>query len=362
MSENTAEGFNGLGEGERAMQYVISEIAELGYGDPNAHISPDRKLRSGELSLEAVEAAAEIIKSGECMAPITKEDDGCIDGRQALSLLYPDSGRLVKVDVDNPFKHKRAKVSGGGYITALAMKLALDPHVIDINGDLIGVAEHLTRLGIYCGVHTGGHGDETSCGCGANDNFDAILANLNNYSLQLNQTVRAWWSYCDTSEEYNEVIEKKSNDGVATTLSHKGYFAGSTGVARFKVIMEQIVKTQKQLGDTGRPLSVSKHLGGEHNEAFVIVNTVKDRTFSQAAFKEKLQQVFPDLAEEKLPQVFVIDVWRIVQLAHAMAEGRASQDLTENEAFQIALHAGLGFQLATLATLTDGSLRNFVVR
>ena len=41
-----------------------------------------------------------------------------------------------------------------------------------------------------------------------------------------------------------------------------------------------------------------------------------------------------------------------------MAEGRENSE----EAFQVALQAGLAFQVATAATLTDGSLRMFVVQ
>ena len=54
--------------------------------------------------------------------------------------------------------------------------------------------------------------------------------------------------------------------------------------------------------------------------------------------------------------MFVVDLPRIVALAHAMADDRE-----DPAAFQLALEAGLAFQVATAATLTDGTLRTFVV-
>src|SRR5690606_5387623 len=130
------------GEQEMTVGCHIVEIPELGYGDPDAKISLANKLESGELYEPAVSRGVEIIRSGECMAGVTDPDDGCIDGRQALYLLYPSlgtEGGFTEIDVTNPFEHKRAKVAGGGYITALVMKLALDPHITHVNIDLEGV-------------------------------------------------------------------------------------------------------------------------------------------------------------------------------------------------------------------------------
>lgn len=347
------------GERRDMTQYHVEEVQPLGYGNPDADISLDRKLENGDLHPPAVEKGAEIIGGGECMTAITDPDDGCIDGRIALMLLFPSlraQGDFEEVDITDPYEHKRAKVAGGGYMTAQVMKLALDPHITNIDEDLEGVAEHLTRQGIFCGVHTGPCHGEGSVGCGANDQFDVILGNLEKYAPEINQSIKGILPRCNAGVEYREDIEKASNDGVKRTLAHAGYFDGSSGSARFDVLMDRIAKTQQEVGGE-KPLSVSKHLGGGHNEAFIVINTVPGKTFSQAAFKQKLKEAFPDVPEDKLPQAFVIDVPRIVELARAMAKDRPD----EEEAFQIALHAGLGFQFAAAATLTDGSLRNFIV-
>lgn len=83
------------------------------------------------------------------MVEITESDDGCIDGRPAVNLIMPSTdtvGNFEETAIENPYEHIRAKVAGGGYLTSLAMKLALDPHITHINEDLKGVAEHLHTL------------------------------------------------------------------------------------------------------------------------------------------------------------------------------------------------------------------------
>ncbi len=77
----------------------------------------------------------------------------------------------------------------------------------------------------------------------------------------------------------------------------------------------------------------------------------------RADFQRRQIEKHPDIAPKDLPQVFAVDVPRIVQLARAMAEGRDDPQ----HAFEVALFAGLAFQFATASYLTDGSLRTFVV-
>ena len=120
--------------------------------------------------------------------------------------------------------------------------------------------------------------------------------------------------------------------------------------------MSHISKIQQKNGDES-PVAASKHLRGGHREAFIVMNFSDGKTFSQADFRKKLLEQFPYVQEDDLPQVFVVDVPRIEYLARAMAKGRPDTD----RAFETALFAGVAYQLATAATLTDGSLRTFAV-
>ncbi len=338
------------------INYSVTELPPLGYGNADASISLTKKLERDQLDEAVVNRGAEIINEGSCMADITEGDDGCIDGRHSLKLLYVLRDEFHEVDVTDPFTHKRAKVAGGGYMTSLMMKLALDPEVTTINEDITGLVRHLTELGVYCGVHTGSHIGNGSVDCGANDKFDVILRTYRSFQSHINQTIEAVMPHMDISTEYSHDIANEAGAGLERTLSHEGYFDDSNGQARFDLIMDEIEQMQKRTG-AEKPLSVSKHLADDHNEAYIILNTVPGKTFSQAAFRQKLQEEFPDVPPEQLPQAFVVDLPRVVELAEAMSTGREDK----GHAFRVALQAGIGFQIAAAATLTDGSLRNFIV-
>lgn len=119
-----------------------------------------------------------------------------------------------------------------------------------------------------------------------------------------------------------------------------------------------------------KPLAVIKHLRGDHKEDFIVINYVAGKTFSQAVMRRELKTSFPDMPDHMLPQVFVVDVPRIIQLAGVIAEKniaalRDSRPDVENPfefATAVALQAGISYQLATACTLTDGSLRTFTIQ
>lgn len=330
----------------------------MGYGNPDAKISLARKLERGEVRTEVVDTAVEIVASSEGMKPITETDDGCIDGRLAEALYYPTESEakepFLVTNIEEPAKHKRPKVAGGGYITALTMKLALDPEVTTVNEDIKGVVDHLTQLGVYCGTHTGEHSHGGGVDCGANDRFDEILVRFRDQYGDITGSVHGAMRLLGV--EYDNEVAETVRAGIARTLSHETYFTGSNGEARFGVIMNGISRAQQELG-VDAPVSVSKHLKGTHNEVLIVLNTVHGTTLSQAEFAERMQVAFPDIPENQLPQVFVCDVWRVDDLAHAMAKDREDTEWAYNIAFQ----AGLGFQFAAAAHLTDGSLRTLVV-
>lgn len=133
------------------------------------------------------------------------------------------------------------------------------------------------------------------------------------------------------------------------TLADDAYFEGSTGASR----LQRILATQaaaSEIEGGRKPVAVTKHLDGDHNEDYIIVNYVKGKTFSQGILAEKLRAEFTDKEDKNLAQAFVVDAWRVVELAQAAAE---------EEDFEAALYAGVMYQVATAATLTDGSLPIF---
>ena len=90
------------------MRYVITEADAMGYGNPDSPISYKKQLETGELRDDVAQYAAELIRSGECMVDITETDDGCIDGRPAISLLYvTESGEFYEKPAYEGEGHER---------------------------------------------------------------------------------------------------------------------------------------------------------------------------------------------------------------------------------------------------------------
>lgn len=346
--------------GERQMQKCyVQEINPLGFGNSKAKISYTKKIEQDPYFESIAKVAVEIIRSGDCMRQITDKDDGCIDGRKANKMLYLlgiEGEGFNEVDIINPAEHKRAKVAGGGYMTSLVMKLALSGAQGNIEDDIVEVAEHLTEQGVYCGTHTGPHINESGVDCGANDRVEEIVGSALLFKDDIKSTVDALLVAVGA-----DIIDIDASDrveaGFSSAVNDDKYFLDSTGVSRFKAMMKKIAEAQTKSGVKDRPLAVSKHLYGNHQEAFVILNFVSGQTFSQTDLQARLLDEFPDFLPDDLPQAFVVDIPRIEELARAMVHGRNGS----NNDFQTAFYAGLAFQFATAATLTDGILRNFIV-
>lgn len=337
---------------DKEFDMIVKEIDVLGVGNPDAKISYKKQLESGELLPEVVEQAVEYIKRGEGMRTITDHDDGCIDGRCAHRVLFvTESGEFYETPVDDSGEHLRAKVAGGGYMTSLAMRAGLGETTASIDNDLGGVVAQLAEKDIYCGAHTGQHAGNETTDCGANDKFADILANGLEYRDVIARNVRAL--VAEAGLETDEAILDKVFAGWQRALDVQ-YGADSTGASRFTVIEEGIKEAQVKTGSP-KPVAVSKDLKGDHKEDFILINYRDNETFSQAAFAEMLAEKFPDVPEDKRAQAFVVDVPRIVMLAEAQSDG-------DTDRFTQALYAGITYQLATAATLTDGSLRTFVIK
>lgn len=350
----------------------VTEISPLGFGNPEASISYVKQKESGELPDDVENVAVEIIKSGDCLIDLTELDDGCIDGRTVIRVTYVDiSGEVREVQAELSDRHERYKVAGGGYMTALAMEFAFHPPRDGIDALLREVAAYLAEHGIFCGMHSGDHQNASggSTDCGANDKVLPIFVTAESFKTEISDTAESLIRVAgvDFDRRAQDSVEK----GWATVARMSDAFEMSTGRSRYETVMGVLQEMQSTLAaDEKKPLAVIKHLQGDHKEDFIVVNYVAGKTFSQAEFRSRLVAQFPDLPSDVIPQVFVVDVPRIVALARVSANKNLEslkQTLPESEldtadelAFATALQAGVSYQLATAATLTDGSLRTFI--
>lgn len=360
----TASEFGFVTEKERSMNLVITEVIPMGYGNPDANISYDKQIESGELLPEVVARSKELIHNGECMRPVTDDDDGCIDGRPTVEVLYvTENGEFYTKMISNPGEHVRETVAGGGYVTGYAMLRGIGIQGNSIDDDFGRIGEIMTEGGVHCGAHTGAHSHEDkSTDCGANDKIRDIIENGVAYRINIGKDVKALLEAGSIS--YDDKVFSRVIDRWSNSLTDNSYFENSNGATRFTKIQESIRNAQAKDGTAGKSVSVSKHLAGDHKEDFILVNYVEGYHFSQPAFAEKLAESFPDIPAEKRAQIFTVDVPRIVKLAKAISSNEKilrDRNIDSETLFQETLYAGVAFQLATAATLTDGSLPMFLV-
>lgn len=338
---------------ERQTSVNVKELPRLGYGNPDAAIKYERVNDNKEQLDQMIGYAVETINSGGCMVEPTKEDDGCIDGRTTVEVTYIDVEgiqRTVSVEVNDG--HERQKVAGGGYLTGLAMEIALRPPKEGIESVLRNVVETLGQNDIFCGLHTGTHGkpEYGQTDCGANDKFQQILETGLRYRSDIAKTTQAL--VMSAGANYYPDAQHASELGWEAALADESFFRHSNGETRNQMIVGALKQSQV-VAEAKEPLAVSKKLIGDHNERIILANFQEGKTFSQQMLRETLKKQFPDVSDEDLPQVFVVDVPRIVELAQGLA--------TDSVEYQVALQAGIAYQLATASTLTDGSLRVFAV-
>lgn len=343
----------------------FTELPPLGFGNPDAHISIAEKLED-PIEATRIDKAGEFILSGEMFVPVDNYDDGCIDGRIATLVTFIKAQGLEALTQPIADEgHERAKVAGGGYMTALAMYIAAKFNGGSIEADLKAVTEMLTKEGVYCGAHTAGNNDLSgpACGCGANDDIDKILLAAVTHADAIRDTTKALIGVAGLRID-NVVVQNVAQNNAAAA-NNSAYYEGSTGSSRFAAIKEGIVDAQAASGSEN-PVAVSKDLEGKHQEAFIVLNYKSGVTLSQRKLQHALAAEYPDVDIKLLPQAFVVDVWRIVDLAKAMVESDAKAKAEASDAdqanwisidFETALQSGVSYQLATAAHLTDGSLR-----
>lgn len=323
---------------------TIIDLGVMGYGNADSSISYDKQRQSGELSAEVDEASQAIIRSGEAMVAINNSDDGCIDGRETIEFYDADGAAKPLTDNSN---HERAKVAGGGYFTGQVIRLGVGVKGTSIDNDIAMLGADFAAQHVYCGAHTGAHKGGDGTDCGANDKLALILQNTFTYRDQILGSTKALIETAGLT--FNPEVFENVLSAWQVVLDDEAYFAGSTGASR----LQKVLNAQASATEGDKPTGVTKHLSGDHNEDYIVVNYVDGITFSQGVLAQKLRAAFPENDDKHLAQVFVVDAWRIVELAKAAAG---------EEQFEQAVYAGVMYQVATAATLTDGSLKMFAVK
>lgn len=242
---------------------------------------------------------------------------------------------------------------------------AIGEDLISPDQDLSYLAQAFAKQGVYCGAHTGSHGSATNqkTDCGANDRFDEILKNTIDNQDGVEAIVKELLKPLGVSVE--EGVLSSDIRSWNHVLTQTKNFAHSNGTSRLESIKHGILAAQDSYYSDEK-VTVIKNLEGNHNEILLIVNYAKGLTFSQTKLREALHDEYPDVDLSDLPQVFALDMWRIDQLAQAVAripkkhssETRTVDEI--NQRYLQALYAGTAFQAATYVTLTDGSLPAFL--
>lgn len=336
-----------MNEKEQTFEATVTELGVMGYGNAESSISYEKQRESGELSAEVDVRAQEVLLSGELLVDVNDRDDGCIDGRETYEVYISANDEIQLKRLEDNSNHERAKVAGGGYVTGQAIRLGAGYKGSSIDEDVTQLGTDLAEKEIYCGAHTGAHKHGDGTDCGANDKMPLILHNALAYREEVKGSTKA------LIEQAGLTFNDASYDGVLTNweaaLDDETYFGQSTGASR----LQRILATQAAASDvngTRKPVAVTKHLSGDHNEDYIAVNYIAGKTVSQGRLAETLRAEFPENDDKHLAQTFVVDAWRVVELAQAAVP---------EDDFEAAVYAGVMYQVATAATLTDGSLKMF---
>jgi hypothetical protein len=268
--------------------------------------------------------------------------DGSIDAASLIDsldsfyvIMHPSAKtRCIDGRHDPDFDESKlgAQVPGGAPGAALAYRLGVDKDDLT-RGTFYNDAEMMIESYLRLGLSPGGHRDDSSSGseivgCGAIDGMDAILTNMTNPELveDHKRLVKALLDKEFDRDNYLRVL----GAGLVLQSRSNGYFAG-----RGEIL---------DLLEKKAPHSVSV-LKGHHREGLVVVNFVPNSTLSSNRFAE----------EHGGTQAFGYDLWRSKQLAASLFPLPSQTD--DRDRFVM---ARVMITIATLMTLTDGSLRLLV--
>ncbi|MDB5180911.1 MAG: hypothetical protein JWO54_674 [Candidatus Saccharibacteria bacterium] len=290
------------------------------------------------------------------MVDITALDDGCVDGRPTVGIVVrtEDGQKVLPIHVPNK---ERPKLAGGGYVTAFTMRAGVGIIGVDADTDLKETGLVLADKNIVSGAHIASshsHDEQDlTTGCKANDEVDIAFDNAsdtNKFEVKIIETTDSLLQAAGV--ELADGNLKLITNNWRKTLENENYFKNSTGKSRLDVVFAT-QEAVNEASDSEVQIAVTKELTGRHNEWYFVINLLEGKTFSQAKLLELLRVDFPDLDPNDLPQAFVVDVPRIVELARGAVD---DQDVPS------AIAAGVMFQASIAAVITDGTLPVFAYK
>lgn len=333
-------------EMENAFETEIVVLAPNGFGFGEGKISTKTQLENPEVSNlthEALDTGLEIIQDGVPFKEVDKDaqDDGCGDGRWT-KIVYKLKDRVTGLKEKFNKSRLRAKIFGGGLVTASSMFRSAIPGTVDEASTVLDDREYVAGLLQEAGIEHGGHTDDHehpdgSSGCGAIDKYPLITANAVKFRKEITNVLKTVYGdeYAARESAIGEVFSSYEDQ-----VKHSDtYFQDAEG--------NKTIELMERNG------SVIKQLADEHLEDFVVINDVEGTTFDQRAFDEEMKE----RGIKGTAQAFVIDAWRGRMYADFIAKiAQEEHKIDYKEAYNRAEADFWIRSLAVSATLTAGDL------
>lgn len=300
------------------VQIIVGEPLGVGSGTIGAE---------GFSADDARELAAMI--SEKYVVTVDKTATGCcIDGRNCTHTLGETAPEIGP------------SVAGGPSVTAYGAAELVGDYFDNTSAPTTGgrieeINKTLISDGIALGAHVSDGAVENSfinpasglaqTGCGASDEFKVIMQKPNDNKRFVQSTTEALLG-TDFNASRMEFVAKEPLENRIKDYNSREVL--------------DIVAAPK----AGKNVEV---LQGKHAEVFPVFNYIKNTTVDRDR-----------LVEETGKQVFVIDMWYIDELAHAMAAGRPDAE----EMYSKLRHAMTAFQVSTYLTLCDGTHRPVILK
>ncbi|HMS31758.1 MAG TPA: cadmium-containing carbonic anhydrase [Candidatus Saccharibacteria bacterium] len=324
--------------GEVVGDIVVDEIAPNGLGFGGGSISGE----SGKNGIDEKildDAAQEILKQ-DYYKTVEVYDSGCGDGRPVKSIWAKIKTKFdgEEHQLEASQSKLRPKLFGGDLATLYSILAVssysgsnannfkeMDRHVVSI----------MNNMGWVMGIHNDDHGDDLH-GCGAIDRRPEIIATALKYEDDIAKAAESLLGVGRGDINLTNIIFQERKNG--------HYFDGYDGAAQQQYLEQECENVAR------------KELTGNHQEAFVVINTRKGVTFDQESFRQSM--VDEHGVDSKIPQVFVVDIWQ----AESMIDALAKKGHIDESRRSSAMAAVTIYTLATAATLTDGTLPVFLAK